>query len=511
MQKIAIIAVSVVVLIISVKYFFPQRTTANYCKTFETESKKIQDQWKEQSKNGNDFIGNLSILASAPRDVEIFFDKLYKVSPDEIRDDVKTVRDGAKKAAEINPDNLIGGLASSLMLGLSTKGAEERISIYTEKNCDFPGLVKRKSITPTITKKLEPNKIFDSNSKGILAIYDDHNAITSSVYAYSLVLIDPRTFNVISEFDIPSSTRHDSQGKKFNVVAKNSSSYVRSHKEEFSWDSPRNYGKNLRYVPVQYDSESDGSQDVGYLDLLTMEANNISGDTDKSSFGSQTVVDEDPFFNPFDPNMFLFLRNRKRHVYYMDSKKIELYEKEITEMMDATFKSIKEKDYGTSVNKESRYMVTFEDESRADEIDMSFTGDYDCKGNLYLNPRNSTVCSEGAYAAYFNCRESSIWLDKDIYICHNNSQFFKIDIGKVKSVTANDGKFYLIPPPSGLLPKNDRSNSFPIVSPDGQTIIFYSSKGKERAIYSVNIGGGEPKEIKKLTTNEFLYHYLFWR
>lgn len=510
MQKIAIIAILVIVLIISVKYVFPRRTAVSYCKTFETESKKLQDQWKEQSKDGNDFIGNLSMLAGAPRDLEIFFDKLYKASPDEIRDDVKTLRDGAKKAGEINPGNIIGGLASGLMLGLSTKGAEERVNIYTEKNCNFPGLVKRTTVEPTIAKKLESNKVFDSNSKGIVAIYDDHNAMTATVYAYSLVLIDPTNYDVISEYDILTNTWHDPKGRKFNVIA-NKNSSNRYHKEEYSWVSPRNYSKDLRYVPVQYERESDGSQDVGFLDLSKNIATNISGDTDKTSFGSLTVTDEDPFFNPFDPNMFLFLRNGKRHVYYMDSKKIEPYDNEITEMMDATFKSIREKDYGKAVNKSTRFMILYDDIANKETFGITFTNSYDCKNDSYLDKSKSSICSEAAYASFFSCNDSSIWLDEDTYLCLKDDQFFKIKASSAKIVTAEGFDFYAIPPPSGLLPKNDRSNSFPIVSPDGKTILFYSSKGQERAIYTVSIDGGEPKEIKKLTTNEFPYHYLFWR
>ncbi|MEN9327974.1 MAG: hypothetical protein RI947_782 [Candidatus Parcubacteria bacterium] len=456
-------------------------------------------------------MGNLSMLAGAPRDMEIFFDKLYKASPDEIRDDVKTLRDSAKKAGEINPGNIIGGLTSGLMLGLSTKGAEERVNIYTETNCNFPGLAKRTAVTPTITNKPEPNRIFDNNSKGIVAIYDDHNAVTTTVYAYSLVLIDPTNFEIISEYDIPTETWHDPKGIKFNTVAKNSATYARYHKEEYSWDSPRNYGKDLRYVPIQYERESDGSQDVGFLDLSTNTATNISGDTDKSSFGSQTVIDEDPFFNPFDPNMFLFLHNDKRHVYYMDSKKIESYDKETTKMSDETFKSIKEKDYGKSVNKSSRFMLLYDDKARKDEFGITFTNSYDCKNDSYLDKSKSSICSEAAFASFFSCNDSSIWMDEDTYLCLKDNQFFKIKASTAKVVTAEGFEFYAIPPPSGLLPKNDRSNSSPIVSPDGKTILFYSSKGKERAIYSVSADGGEPKLVKTLTTNEFPYHYLFWR
>jgi hypothetical protein len=113
-------------------------TAADFCDTFKTESEKLDAQWTQQGK-ANDGWGSFNVLASAPGDLAIFFDKLAADSPSEIYDDVKRQADAYDSLAHRdNSTDILSSALDSFMRGLANSASEQRVNAYAAKNCEPP-------------------------------------------------------------------------------------------------------------------------------------------------------------------------------------------------------------------------------------------------------------------------------------------------------------------------------------------------------------------------------------
>lgn len=75
-------------------------------------------------------------------DVEIIFDKLDKVAPDDIEPDVAAIRDSLQKQTDSAGDavhNPLGTLVNGLVSSLTTMGSWQRVSDYVVTECGEKG------------------------------------------------------------------------------------------------------------------------------------------------------------------------------------------------------------------------------------------------------------------------------------------------------------------------------------------------------------------------------------
>lgn len=142
----SLLIAGIVMAAIVIFYIQPWRTVANFCTTYTTGKNQLLQQWSRQGNQGSDdfskFVNSFATAASSPTDLANFFDKLDGVAPHDIEPDIATIRDSFKKETDIMVNtaggNILGGLASGLMLGLSSQGAFTRVNAYIIQNCD-PG------------------------------------------------------------------------------------------------------------------------------------------------------------------------------------------------------------------------------------------------------------------------------------------------------------------------------------------------------------------------------------
>jgi hypothetical protein len=117
----------------------PPRSVEAYCETFRTEGVRLHKQWNAQQRQAqNPLSGSLSMIAGAPRDLADFLNKLEKVAPDDIEPDVVRERDAWLQLANSlgpNATDPLSFFAEGMMISFQTQGAEQRIDVWTKKNC----------------------------------------------------------------------------------------------------------------------------------------------------------------------------------------------------------------------------------------------------------------------------------------------------------------------------------------------------------------------------------------
>lgn len=113
--------------------FGSNRSVAAYCQTWEKEGAKLRARY---AGTGDDFVTATVKLMGAPDDLAGFFDKLAKVSPEDIQPDVERYRDAWHEIADSYKH---GGLFDMLMtqaaVAAQVKGVESRIDNWTKTNC----------------------------------------------------------------------------------------------------------------------------------------------------------------------------------------------------------------------------------------------------------------------------------------------------------------------------------------------------------------------------------------
>jgi peptidylprolyl isomerase len=120
----------------------PTRSVASYCSYFYGEGGKLRNRWLQSDKsNGQDpFKALASVFADLP-EAASFLHQLSLRAPDTIAPDVQVLADALKQASQqmgAAASDPLAALASGLMSGLATSGAEQRVNAFTTQHCGPP-------------------------------------------------------------------------------------------------------------------------------------------------------------------------------------------------------------------------------------------------------------------------------------------------------------------------------------------------------------------------------------
>lgn len=137
---VVVAALLLIIYLIHTHPWGPHRSVSAYCHTWQAEGNKLHNQWKQQLAQGdpNDPFSSVPTVFGAPKDLATFFDRLEKVSPDDIKDDVARERDAWQAISDnlgANASNPASFFIAALMVSGQTAGAESRIDTWTRTHC----------------------------------------------------------------------------------------------------------------------------------------------------------------------------------------------------------------------------------------------------------------------------------------------------------------------------------------------------------------------------------------
>lgn len=122
-----------------------QRSVAKYCSTYFSEKKAYIEKYNGAadaiSKSKDPLAGALlgaGMTAAAIGDIEVMFDKLSRVSPDEITPDLEAIHDSVKRQLDAvggAASNPLGALAASLVSGFASSGSWQKVGDWTIAHC----------------------------------------------------------------------------------------------------------------------------------------------------------------------------------------------------------------------------------------------------------------------------------------------------------------------------------------------------------------------------------------
>jgi hypothetical protein len=119
-----------------------ERSAAAYCHVYAQEKARYLKRYGGQAESVQDMVGALRSLGKAFEaygDVITMFDRLAKVSPDDVQSDIEAIRDSLKKQRDSVADDAgqpLKGLARGLVLGLTTSGSWRRVDTFTHQHCE---------------------------------------------------------------------------------------------------------------------------------------------------------------------------------------------------------------------------------------------------------------------------------------------------------------------------------------------------------------------------------------
>jgi hypothetical protein len=118
------------------------RSVASYCSYFYGEGSQLRNRWIKAANADaqNPFAELSNVFADLPEAAN-FLNQLSERAPEEIAPDVKTLAEALKHVsadAGSAVSDPLGALASGLVDGLETRGAEQRVNEYTLRNCGKP-------------------------------------------------------------------------------------------------------------------------------------------------------------------------------------------------------------------------------------------------------------------------------------------------------------------------------------------------------------------------------------
>jgi len=527
-------AVVIIILTITMYAVVPHRSTQAFCNTFQKQATALNTKYSKQAANieaqSNPLTGLLEATGSliqAQGDMITLFNQLDKVAPGSIEPDIAAIRDMYKQQASETSKAVtdpLGTLASSLVSSLQNMGSTQRVDDYIKNNCNLSFMnqttVGQNNSTamaqaPKNNTAAKPNKdsqkLWDSGQHGILAF--EGGATTPT----SLVLLNPDSGSVIAQEAIPSSGK---LGKaSYNIAA-----------ESGGGSATYYFSATYRYMAVQFDKASDGSQDVGYYDLETNKAYDIFPN---GGSGAQTVVvDTAPSFDPLNPNFLLFTRSTagtgfsqgtsssgQTYSYDLATKQIQPFPDTVlnggstcpavTTLTTQTF-STQNEGCELAGQGSSAGMGLFNDHFGL-TIDVSPSSPYgDGDGT-----NTHVEALQNGQVSNIDC-DPVQWLNAKDILCTNqaNNNFLSVDLGDMTSTTDSNGDaIYQVPTPGpAILPNNVWSDTNPVASPDGKTIDFISAQGNpanNTALYQVPTSTAKTKEIMKLKDNDL--DLLLWR
>jgi hypothetical protein len=117
----------------------PSRSVAAYCSYFYGEGGKLRSQLLQNGSSAgeNPFAQLANVFADLP-EAASFLHQLSLRAPEEIAPDVQVLANALQQTSQQSGDGGLGLLASGLMNGLATTGAEQRVNQFTEQHCGRP-------------------------------------------------------------------------------------------------------------------------------------------------------------------------------------------------------------------------------------------------------------------------------------------------------------------------------------------------------------------------------------
>lgn len=120
------------------------RSPEAFCETYETEKAAFIEKYSGSTNVSKDasldqVLGALFSGLASLGDAVVIFDKLDKVSPDDIEPDVARVRDSLQKQIDSAGDmasNPLGGLAAGLLTAGTSTGSWQRVSDFVTVHCE---------------------------------------------------------------------------------------------------------------------------------------------------------------------------------------------------------------------------------------------------------------------------------------------------------------------------------------------------------------------------------------
>jgi hypothetical protein len=315
-KKFAVTIFGITIVLLLFYLMLPKRTVKSYCTTYKEEKTKLQIKWeKELTANSNKgtlsrLIGTFGAVAGMSKDIEYFYEKLEKVSPGEIREDVKTLRDAAKKSSDQSiSGNWFQDLAAGLAQGLRSASPQRRVDEYTQKNCEInPSLLAKEvegvkyAPSPTTTPPPTPTptppalsysgisddslKLWEKPQSGVFAAADDR-----------LLLINPTSLEVIAQRKLPEErgrTPGGDSGKSYTLITDSYQSNI----------DDTDFDVNYRFIPLFFSLPTDNGWQGNYLGLYDLADNRV--EELNVSNGDKQIYNKTVFFNPLNRNELIF-------------------------------------------------------------------------------------------------------------------------------------------------------------------------------------------------------------
>lgn len=118
----------------------PTRSIERYCDVMLEHKDRFVSATQEASTA--DPISGIVTLIAAMGDLNLMWEEAAEVAPEDIQTDVEAVRDAwaqQLETAEKMASDPLGGLASSLMTGITSAGSMQRVDTYTAEHCPEVG------------------------------------------------------------------------------------------------------------------------------------------------------------------------------------------------------------------------------------------------------------------------------------------------------------------------------------------------------------------------------------
>lgn len=121
----------------------PERTPEAFCEVMDLHRERFEDATGNaltlaERGDAAGLLGGTAQMVSALGDLQVMFDELAEVAPDDIRADAKRVRDTNRdmlESAEEAVNDPVGALVGGLAGGLINSGSYTRLNDYAGEHC----------------------------------------------------------------------------------------------------------------------------------------------------------------------------------------------------------------------------------------------------------------------------------------------------------------------------------------------------------------------------------------
>jgi len=116
------------------------RSTEAFCDTFKERAVQFHDKYtaadQQVTAGGNPFA-SLLMLMQSPADLQVMFQALDKVAPDDIEPSVNQMLEAMKQQQQAMNSLSLSSALGGLLIGLESSGAERDINDYLSQHCDL--------------------------------------------------------------------------------------------------------------------------------------------------------------------------------------------------------------------------------------------------------------------------------------------------------------------------------------------------------------------------------------